>query len=398
MVDRNDQSDSPLPAHDLSGVRVALAHDWVVTRRGGELVLEAIAEHLLRAGARVTHLYTLARSRRAAGPAIDALSARVSSIGRLPERARRWALPLYPRAVGQLSRRLAHDHEHEPIHLLISTSSSAIKNIAPPPGVPHLCYCHAPARYLWDQRDAYALGDTASDRLRTLGLERFGPALRAWDRSGAETVTAFVANSHHIARAIRENYGRDSVVIHPPVRTDLFTPDERPRGGRLLVAGAIEPYKRVELAILAARSIGAPIDIVGDGSAARALRRRLPQSPDRRWLGRIDDRSLLERFRSARALIQPQVEDFGITALEAQSCGCPVVARRAGGALETVRESITGVFFDDPDPASIAHAIGRLGGASIDPRACRANALRFSRAAFDAKLGAVIAGTLGGQA
>ena len=392
MLDRNAQSDSTPP--DLAGLRVALAHDWLVARRGGELVLDAIAENLLRAGARVTRLYTMFHARRPIAPAIDALEPSVSSLDRAPRRARRWLLPLYPRAVDELSRRLARDHAREPIDLLISTSSAAIKNLRPPEGVAHLCYCHSPARYLWDQRADYATSAALPDRARAWGLTRCGPRLRAWDHDGARHVTRFIANSAHIASRIRAVYDRDSVVVHPPVRTDFFTPDDTPRTGALLVAGAIEPYKRADLAIEAARLMSAPIDIVGDGSAARALRRRYPPSDLVRWHGQRRDADLRDHFRAARALIQPQTEDFGILAVEAQACGCPVVARRAGGALDTVQDTRTGALFDAPEPDEIRRAIERLDAPTITPGACRAGALRFSRPAFDAKLAAVIDATL----
>lgn len=377
---------------------IALAHDWLVARRGGELVLDAITAHLLNADHRITNLYTMFDSGEPITPAIDAISRTTSSLNKLPKPLRRWLLPRYPKAVDQLTGRLAADHEKQPIDLLISTSSAAIKALAPPEGVPHICYCHAPARYLWSQADQYTTQPGLKSKLRGAGLDHFGDRLRDWDKRTASSVTQFIANSHFIANQIRDTYGRDAVVIHPPVRTDYFTPpsNDTPRNDRLLYVGAIEPYKRVDLAIEAALLLGLPIDIVGTGSHEAKLRKTYSDSPQITFHGFTPDEQVLAFFRTNRALIQPQVEDFGITAVEAQACGCPVVARRAGGALDSVIEFKTGTMFDSTDPKELAHAIERLPTGENTAQTCRANALRFSYEAFSCKLDAVIAAVVCG--
>lgn len=378
--------------------RIALAHDWLVGLRGGEFVLDAIARTLAPA-ADITAIYTMFDNGARLTPAIDTLPRRTSTLTHLPDRARRWLLPAYPAAIAQLSSALARDHARAPIDLLISTSSSAIKNLRPPPGIPHLCYCHAPARYLWSRTDEYA----DASPLHALGLRVAGPFLRAWDRRATAHTTHLCANSTHIAREIRRVYDRDATVLFPPVRTATFTPSDAPREDFWLIVSALEPYKRVDLAIEAALLARAPLRIAGDGSRAADLRRAADmraraaghtnaQAAGIQFLGRVSDADLIDLYRRARLLLFPQVEDFGIVAVEAQACGCPVIARRAGGALDTVPDHTVGQLFDDPTPQAIADAARALhnNDQAQQAAACRANAERFSDQIFQTGLRSAI--------
>lgn len=374
-------------------LRVVLAHDWLVGYRGGEAVLDAIAR-VLGPRCTIVALLTMFDDGRPLTPAIDALPKHASFLNRLPAKdaIRRWLLPLYPRAVGRLSQTLATIHASEPIDLLISTSSAAIKGLEPPPGVRHICYCHSPARYLWSQADEYALGRVGP--LRSLGLTLFGPSLRGWDRASAANVHHFIANSTHTAGLIRSAYDRTAEVLFPPVRTDFFTPDPTlPRSGWLYV-GALEPYKRVDLAIAAARLADVHLTIIGDGSmradVERACAKHASSSATITYLGRVSDALLRDAYRTHEALLFPQVEDFGIVAAEAIACGLPVVARRAGGALDIVNDLRTGRFIDEPvTPATIAKAAAKA--ATIDrPGDFRAFAERFTFRAFERGLLAAI--------
>jgi glycosyltransferase involved in cell wall biosynthesis len=349
--------------------RITLAHDWLVGLRGGEYVLDRLARLF-----GPTDLHTLVHNGRPMTDAIDACRIRTSFLHRLPGgsgRLRRHLLPLMPAAVDRL--------RVDPCDLLISTSSAVMKSIRPPAGTPHLCYCHSPARYLWEQTEDYALG--AGGRLRKTGLALFGRRLRRWDRRTADRVTRFLANSAHTAARIKRCYDRDAIVIHPPVRTDFFTIDHAAeRENWLLIVSALEPYKRTELAIAAASRAGLPLKVVGDGSQFKSLRRSAGPSVD--MLGRVDDETLRDLYRRARALIFPQVEDFGLVPVEAQAAGCPVIAFAGGGALESVTDR-TGVFFTDHSIDAVLGAVDALDGRTIDPQACRANAERFSEARFD---------------
>ncbi len=371
--------------------RIALVHDWLCGYRGGEAVLERLARLILD-HARPAGLWVMVSDGRPLAPAIDFLPLHTSSLQEIPFAStalRRHLLPLFPRAVADLSERLAQEHRREPIDLVISTSSAAVKGLSPPPGVPHLCYCHTPPRYLWSQQEQYA----AQGLISRIGLSLAGPMLRRWDAATAAHVTTFLANSTHTAAEIARCYGRESTVLHPPVRTGYFTPEPSiPRDDHWLFAGALEPYKRADLAIHAARLAGKSIIIAGAGSQLTRLRREF-ESPGVRFLGRVTDEQLRHLYRTASLLVFPQVEDFGIVAVEAQACGLPVVARRAGGALDTVVDGRTGSLFDHPEPMAIVHAADQL--PRVASVACRQNALRFSEEVFDTRLRAMIQNSIG---
>jgi len=378
--------------------RIILAHDWLCGLRGGELVLDALARLISSIGD-VAGLYTMFDDGRPLTPAINVLPKTVAMIGRLPLAStslRRWLLPLYPSAVEDLSRRLAREHARQPIDLVVSTSSAAMKGLRPPTGVPHLCYIHSPARYLWSQGHEYA----KKSRARALGLAAFGPRLRRWDRVTASTVTRFVANSHHTAALTAACYGikRAKVhVVHPPIRTEAFTPPPpgTQRDDFWLLVSALEPYKRIDLAIAAANLARARLVIAGSGSHEAQLRRQAEALPSARieFVGRVSDERLQELFRTARLFVHPQIEDFGMTAVEAQASGLPVVAFAQGGALDTVRDGITGALFRAPSPEALAEAARRC--PKDADQACRANALGFTQARFDQAMATHISELLG---
>ncbi len=436
--------------------RAALAHDWLVGYRGGEMVLELIARVIERDGGRgaVGGVYTMfadeavlrrwARDAEAAAAGIARDGARAgdsggdgptmlarvwaeggerggggaglgvvaSSLSRFPKGLRRWLLPAYPLAVAELSWRLARAHARRPVDLVVSTSSAAIKGLRAPRGVPHVCYCHTPARYLWTRAEDYGHG--RGGRLRRMGLSAMGGWLRAWDRRTAANVTRFIANSTHTARLIEQCYGREARVIHPPVRTRFFTPPPPPLAGSAgersgwLCVGALEPYKRVDMAIRAAAEADEKLTVIGDGSqrgALTALARSIDPGGERIVMaGRQSDDALREAYRRARVLLFPQVEDFGITAVEAQACGTPVAALKAGGALDSVVDGETGVLFETLTAAGLAEAAracerlgsraggaGTAGGGGSDvSAACRRNAERFGVERFEREIALTI--------
>ncbi len=384
----------PSAQRRVRGARIALAHDWLVSMRGGEQVLDRIARLVIE-DHKPAALYTLTDARVPMTEAIDAFEHIRSSLDRVPlarKRLRRWLLPWYPRGVESLRVKLAREHEHEPIDLLVSTSSTAIKALAAPPGVPHLCYCHTPARFLWSQQDQYTKGRGLRARLRRIGLNRHGDRLREWDTQSVRAVDTFLANSEHTRDLIQRVYKRESRLVYPPARTEFFTPAGEERQDSWLLVSALEPYKRADLAIDAAIQSDARLLVVGDGSQAKALRaharkvqRQVTKARGRagrvEFMGRVDDEQLRTLYRRARLVVFPQVEDFGIVAVEAQACGTPVVARAEGGALETVLEGRTGVFFEDPSPAALAEA-ARKCPENVEEN-CRANAERFSERVFD---------------
>ena len=395
MIDPAAQAESRAQRPQLN---IALAHDWLVGRRGGELVLDAIIHTLLKDQHSISKLYSMFDDASPVTDAIDNLPKSISKLNNLPASLRRWQLFRYPNAVKYLSTQLAKDHQANPIDLIISTHSAAIKAITPSSvSIPHLCYCHTPARYLWSQRSAYS-SRTLKGSLRALGLRAATPTLRKWDFAAADSVTHFIANSTHTQAQIQEHYCRDSAVIHPPVRTDFFAPPDpsSKRTDALLLVSALEPYKRVDLAIEAAAIANRELLIVGSGSHENHLRKHAQRTRAKlgsksliRFLGHLTDDQLLAQYQSANAFLFPQIEDFGITAVEAQASGCPVIARRAGGALDTVIDNPnnqTGIFFNEPTPESIADAITNIPTHKDTAEHCRNNALRFSESVFSEKL------------
>lgn len=384
---------SPIDGGRTHQPRIALAHDWLCGYRGGEAVLERIAA-IIQSHFSSGSLYTMFDDGRPLAQAVDDFKHTPSDLNSLPAasgRLRRWLLPLYPHAVADLSASLLEAHTRNPIDLLFSTSSAAIKGLAPPTGVPHICYCHSPARYVWSRRADYARGHSPTDLLRGLGLHAISNHFKKWDLATSANVSHFIANSTHTANEIRRCYNRDAQVIHPPVRTNLFTPDPSiKRESFWLVVSALEPYKRIDLAIQAANITGNRLIVVGAGSQQAAL--QAAAGPAVEFLGRVDDATVVNMYRRAEALLFPQVEDFGIVAAEALACGLPIIARKAGGALDIVQDNETGVLFEEPTAKALIQAAKSVPQDCEND--CRKSALKFSEEEFDRKIKQLIESVL----
>lgn len=359
----------------LRRLRVSLVHDWLLTWRGGEKVLEAIAELFPAAP-----IYTLFHDPKDMPASIEAHRIVSSVLNRVPgaKTRHRHFLPLMPGAIRGLD---LGDAE-----LVISSSHCVAKGIRVPRGARHLSYVHAPLRYMWDRFDDYFGPGKASWPVRA-AARALRPVLRGWDVVTSTSVDRFVANSAHVARQIEQRYHRVAHVIHPPVELERFTAQSLEgtgEGGYFLCLGALAPYKRIDLAIEAARRTGRELWIGGSGQSSSWLR-DLP--PHVKALGQVRDDDLPGLYRNARALIFPGVEDFGITPLEAQASGRPVIAFAEGGALETVTPD-TGVFFAEQTVDALTTALAQFDAfeAAFEPAAARAHASRFTRAAFQRAL------------
>ena len=360
---------TPIP----STARVALAHHWLVGMRGGEKVLEQICQVLPDAP-----IYTLVANPAELSPALRKHPIRTSWLQRLPGGTRHYKklLPLFPSAISSLKVAGLVD-------LVISSDASVIKGLTIPPGVPHICYCHSPPRYLWDLQKDYAQSAELGGAIGRAVFNAVVPYVRQFDRQAATRVTHFIANSEFVRQRIHDSYGRESVVIHPPVALDEFTlAPEKPEDFHLVVSQLV-PYKRVDLAIEAFNRLGRKLIVIGEGSERARLEKIA--GPTITFLGSQSQEVLCDHYQRCRALIFPGVEDFGITPLEAQACGRPVVAYRKGGALETIRDGVTGLFFDEQTVESLAEAVRRLDSRPIDPAECRRQAERFAPAQFREK-------------
>ncbi len=361
-----------------SGPRVALVHDWLTGMRGGEKVLDVLCE--LHPDA---DLFTLVHVPGRTAPSIERLKPRASFLSRVPGASRwyRHFLPAYPLAVELFD---LDDYD-----LVVSTSHCAAKSVVPTGRARHVCYCHTPMRYVWDQRDAYF----GPERIGTVPSALLRPILAwlaRWDASTAGRVDRYLANSEYVARRISRYYNRRARVVHPPVDTDFYRPDGRPPGASALVVSALVPYKRIEVAIEACRRAGVPLRIVGQGPDLERLQRQAAEGAEVEFLGSIGDEDLLEQYRQAGVVLLPGEEDFGIVPVEAQACGRPVVALASGGALETVVDGVTGVLVTGDGADAFAEGVRRALSAGFDPAALRRQAERFDRATFAARLSSEI--------
>ncbi len=368
-------------AQPLAGLRVALIHDWLVTLRGGERVLDALCEIFPDAT-----VHTLIRVPGVATPRIEAMRHISAFTDRLPmaHQRHRWLLPLYPTAIESL--------DLTGFDLVVSSSHCVAKGVISAAGATHVCYCHTPVRYAWDRTDDYIDGSHPILGLARPALHYAARWLRDWDRATVGRVDRFVANSHNTADKIRRFYDREPVVVHPPAECDRFEAAGRSSGEKRdydLVLSALVPYKRVDLAIEAWR--GMPdrrLVVVGDGPERERLQRLAPGNVE--MVGRVSEADLPSWYAGARLLAFPGEEDAGIVPVEAQAAGVPVVALRKGGALETVVDGKTGIFFDDPTAAGLAHAVAKLEAAGLSRDACRAHARAFDRSAFVERITATV--------
>jgi glycosyltransferase involved in cell wall biosynthesis len=267
--------------------------------------------------------------------------------------------------------------------LIVSTSHCAAKAVVTPGRARHLCYCHSPMRYAWDQFGAY-FGPAQVGRLSSAVYRRIMARLARWDAATAHRVDRFVANSGHVAARIRRYYNRVATVVYPPVDTAFFHPDATAPGPYFLIVSALVPYKRIEVAIAACRLAAVPLRIVGEGPETPRLRRLA--GPDVEFLGRCGDDALRALYRGAQAVLLPGEEDFGLVLVEAQACGRPVVALARGGACESVVDGVTGVLVAEPTADAFAEGLARLGRGAFDPREIRRRALRFSWDRFKQEL------------
>lgn len=349
-------------------MKIALVHDWLTGMRGGEKVLERLLALYPQAP-----LYTLVHHPGSVSAEIESRPIHTSFIQRLPApSAYRWYLPLFPAAIRSLDLS-GHD-------LVVSSSHCVAKSAVADEGALHVCYCHTPMRYAWDQFDAY-FSPRRNGPVRFLLIKAVMAALRRWDRTTASRVDAFVANSGYVADRIGRYYDRRAEVIPPPVDTERFTPAAEPPDDFYLVVSALSPYKRIDIAIEAFNRTGRPLVVVGWGPEQERLREIA--GPNVTLTGKVDDDTLLSLYRKCRGLVLPGVEDAGIAPLEAMACGRPALVLAEGGAREAVLDGETGVHIPESTPEAIVRAVDRAEGLSFNTRDVRAHAESYSDTAFE---------------
>lgn len=350
--------------------RVAVIHDWLTGMRGGESVLEGILDVVPGAD-----IYTLFHSPGSVSSRIESHAIRTSSLQPLAVKAGdyRTLLPLFPRAV--------REWDLSGYDLILSSSHCVAKGVDAR-GIPHLCYCHTPMRYIWDRFDDYF---PRRKPLRRAAMLSLAPWLRRWDVRTSGEVTRFVANSRFVADRIRRYYGRDAEVVHPYVEDAFLAPQLNDvRDDYHVIVSALVPYKKIDLAVAAAVASGRRLMILGGGPLLEDLRRR--GGPNVAIRGSVTRDEIIACLARARSLILPGVEDFGITPLEAMALGTPVVALGEGGVLDSVQNGVTGIFFERPAVESLRHALDQVEARQWDRPRIRAHAATFSRVRFEEAL------------
>jgi len=361
-------------------MNVALVHDHLAQDGGAEKVLRAFADVYTQAP-----IYTLLCEQDQIDKYFRDRRIETSVIQRLPGGVKhyKWYMPFMPMAV-EFFDLTGYD-------LVLSDASAFAKGVITSPDTLHVCYCHTPTRYVWDYAHEY-INELKYNKYIKKIISLVLNYIRLWDKAAADRVDVFIANSKTVQRRIWKYYRRDSHVIYPPVELQHFSPDygfldRLDRAEHyFLIGGRLAAYKRVDLAIEACRKLGVKLKVFGDGVDLPRLRKLAEDDPKIEFLGRVTDEQKAELYRRCLAFLNPQEEDFGITAIEAMASGRPVVAYRKGGATETVLEGQTGHFFNRQSPKELAKVLKDFNPKKFDPMFIRKYAEQFSTERFRAEV------------
>lgn len=360
-------------------MRVALVHDYLNQYGGAEKVLEAFLEIFPDAP-----IYTLLYDKRIVDKFFPKNKIRASFLQRMPfiKKHHRIFPPLMPLAVEKLN---LSDYD-----LVLSDSAAFGKGVITKPETLHICYCHTPIRYAWDDSHKY-IKEFSMFKLAKFFVPIFMNYLRLWDREAAYRVDKFICNSNFVAQRIKKYYKQESEVIYPPVDINNFgiiesveNPPTSLETSYFLMVGRLLPYKRFDMAIEAFNKLELPLKIIGSGPEMKKLKRMANWNIE--FLGEKNNRELKEYYQNCQALIFPQEEDFGIVALEAMACGRPVIAYRGGGALESILEGKTGVFFDEQTVDSLVGAVKNFDAFKFNSKVIYQHALKFDKENFKKKI------------
>jgi glycosyltransferase involved in cell wall biosynthesis len=353
-------------------MKVAIAHDWLTGMGGAEVVVAAIGDVYKDAP-----IYTTVYNPDNVSEFFRQRDIRTSFLqkGRKAVKNHHKYFPYMPVAWEQF--------DFSGYDAVISSSSSCAKGLVTSPDTMHICYCHTPMRYAWEFYNEYKAEWDLSFLKKKL-LPYFMNYMRVWDAVSADRADYFIANSVNVAKRIRKHYRRESTVIHAPVQSKYYTNLSDINEEYFLVVSRLVSYKKIDLAVQAFNEMKLPLVVIGDGPQFEQLRKSA--GPSVTMLGRQPDEVVMEYFSKCRALIYPGEEDFGITPVEVQASGRPVIAYGRGGALETVADGRTGVLFGEQTVRSLIGAVERFGGMTFERAVITENAKPFSEDIFKQKI------------
>jgi len=353
----------------MKPVKVALAHDHLFQLGGAERVLSVLASLYNNAP-----IFTLINDKKISKKILNNHNIITSWLQKIPgiNKIFKYFLITMPK--------IWSNTDVSKYDLIISSSSGFVKGLKTKGK--HICYCHSPTRYLWDDKEEY-IGNIPEGKLFKLLLPKVLKNLQSWDYDKAQGIDYFLANSKYIAHKILKHYNKHSVVIYPPIKINEFSLAEKVQDYYLIVS-RLRPYKKVDLAIKAFNNLKLPLKIIGGGSEMRRLKRMSNSNIE--FLGEISDKERNFYLSHCKAFIYPQIEDFGITAVEAMASGRPVIAYAAGGALETVKDGVSGTFFKDQTWESLAHRILRFDSKEYNSKDIQDYSKKFDESVFKEKV------------